>query len=220
MRVLDDARDTPVARRHDRGVAPDEKRAARLQRAMVGALERDAREAHADDDVVADADAAVAGDLVILGHTLAQHVDHIRAIRDRGDLPDADPLDLGVEQLLERVEVARDERAVPPQEQIDRRLAQAASVPSGTSTRACSISTGSCVAQTIAVPVVAASSAKSAPTARALASSRRAVGSSASRSSGRVASARATATRWRSPIDSRSTPCCASSSRPTAPTAP
>src|SRR5439155_15983876 len=63
--------------------------------------------------------------------------------------------------------------------------------PSASSASACSTSTGSCVAQTIAAPVERASSAKSAPTARAFASSSRAVGSSASSRTGRAARARA-----------------------------
>ena len=71
MRVLDDTRDAPVAGRHDRGIPPDEKRAARLQRTVVGRVELDPREAHADDDVGPDAYAAVDGDLVLLGDAVA-----------------------------------------------------------------------------------------------------------------------------------------------------
>ena len=47
----------------------------------------------------------------------AQHVEHVGTVGDRSDLADADPLDLGVEHALERVEVARDERAIPAQEE-------------------------------------------------------------------------------------------------------
>src|SRR4029077_13931215 len=169
MRVLDDPRHVAIAGRHDCGVATDEKRAARLQRAFVGRIDLDAREAHADDDVVSDADAPVDGDLILLRDAVPQHVEHIGAVGDGGYLADPDPLDLGVEHALEGIEIAGDERAVAPQEKIDGRLAHAARVPSGTSARACPISTGSCIAQTIAAPVVSASSAKSAPTARAFA---------------------------------------------------
>src|SRR5207244_881228 len=56
----------------------------------------------------------------------------------------------------------------------------------------------------------------SSATASAFAWSRREVGSSASRSAGRGASARAIATRARSPLDRRLTRCSARSARPTA----
>src|SRR6266511_3609082 len=52
--------------------------------------------------------------------------------------------------------------------------------------------------------------------ARAMASSRRAVGSSASRGFGRAAIVRGSATRWRSPVDRRDTRSSTSSPRPTA----
>src|SRR6266540_1671645 len=214
VRVLLDARDVAVTRRHDRGVAPDEVVAARLERALVGGVRLHAREPHADDDALADADAAVDGHVVILGNAVAEDVEHVGAIRNRSDLPHADPLDLGIQHSLDRIEITGHECAVAAQEEVDGGLTHSASVPRGTSNCACPISTGSCVAQTIAVPVVAASSAKSRPTARAFASSSRAVGSSASRSLGRAASARATATRWRSPIERRETRCCTSSSSP------
>src|SRR2546429_401728 len=56
MRVLLDACHMAVTRRHDRGIAPDEVIAARLKRTLVGGVRLYAREPHADDDALADAD--------------------------------------------------------------------------------------------------------------------------------------------------------------------
>src|SRR5581483_3724717 len=215
MRMLLDAGDPSVARRHDRGVAAYEVEAARLQRALVGLVRLDTREAHADDDTVADTDAAIDSDVVALGEPLAQDHEDVVAVERTLRLP-ADPFHLRVEHVGDRVEVAGYECAISTEHQVDGFLAHAARLASGNSTCACSMSTGSWVAHTTAVPVEAASSAKSAPTARAFASSRRAVGSSASRSDGRAASARAIATRCRSPIDRRATRWSASSPSPTA----
>ena len=128
MRILDDARHVAVAHRHDRRVAADEERATRLQRPLVGRIELHTREPHADDDVLPHADAAVDGHLVLLRDAVAKHVEHVAAVGDGGDLADADPLDLGVEHPLDRLEVARDERPVPPQQQIDGRLAHPSSL--------------------------------------------------------------------------------------------
>ena len=123
----------------------------------------------------------------------------------------------GSSMLLERVEIAGDERPIAAQEKID--------LPPGSrcerterhlGARRARSARGRASRTRSRCPSSRASSAKSAPTARAFASSRRAVGSSASRSFGRAASARATATRCRSPIDRRETRCCASSSSPTA----
>src|SRR5207342_1249576 len=63
--------------------------------------------------------------------------------------------------------------------------------PSESSASACSIRSGSCVAQMTVAPVVRATSARSAPSASALAPSSRAVGSSATITRGRTATARA-----------------------------
>src|SRR5881396_3624624 len=62
--VFLDARDTPLTRRHDRGVAADEVVAPRLERTVVRGIRLDAGKAHADDDALTDADAAVDGDVV------------------------------------------------------------------------------------------------------------------------------------------------------------
>src|SRR5207247_8371741 len=102
--------------------ATDEKRAARLQRPLVGRVELDAREAHADDDVLPHADAAIDRDLIALGDAVAKHVEDVAAIGNRRDLADADPLHLRVEHPLDRVEVAGDDGAVAPEQEIDRRL--------------------------------------------------------------------------------------------------
>src|SRR5262249_11671201 len=71
----------------------------------------------------------------------------------------------------------------------------AADAPSSSFASASSITTASCVAQTTAVPCSWASRGSSSPTVRALDWSGRAVGPSASRSTGRAAIARAIATR-------------------------
>jgi hypothetical protein len=119
MRVLDDASDATLVHGHDRGIAADEEGTPRLQGAIVGRIELDAGEAHADNDVVSDSDAAVDGDLVVLRDTVAQHVEDIRSVGDRRDLADSDPLDLGIEHALERIEIAGDERSIPPEEKFN-----------------------------------------------------------------------------------------------------
>src|SRR5436190_17423726 len=137
VRILDDAGDTAVVHGHDRRIAADEERAAGLEWPLVARVELDSGEAHADDDVLADADAAVDGNLVLLGDPVAQDAEDVGAVGDPCGFPDADPLDLGVEHLFDRVQIAGDEGAVPPQQQVDPCLAHAASVPSGTSAAAC-----------------------------------------------------------------------------------
>ena len=97
-------------------------------------------------------------------------------------------------------------------------LGQSASRPaisrSTRSQRAASDS--SCVTITKAVPCSRASSSISANTPSAVPRSRLPVGSSASTQAGCVTSARAIATRWRSPPDSSAGRCCTRSPRPTA----
>ena len=77
----------------------------------------------------------------------------------------------------------------------------------------CSITSGSWVAQTTAAPVSRARRASRIATAIAFAPSSREVGSSASSTSGRVATARAIATRARSPCERRPTRWVARSDR-------
>src|SRR5207253_8486085 len=127
MRVLDDTRHASLVYRHDRGVAADEIRATRLERPLVPGISLHAGEAHADNYVVADAGAAVDRHRVVLREPVTQDVEHVAALSDRRHLAGADPFDLRIEHALDRVEIARDERAIPAQQQIDSRLAHARS---------------------------------------------------------------------------------------------
>ena len=85
---------------------------------------------------------------------------------------------------------------------------------SGSTRSACSITSGSWVAQTIVAPCSCAAAASMRPTTAALTWSSREVGSSTRSRSGSHASARAMATRWRSPAERRATRCSSRCSRP------
>ena len=222
MRVLLDADDASVARVHDRRVAAEQVGAAALQRPLVGRVGLDAREAHADEHPVAEPDGAVDDDVVALVDALREHVEDVVAADDNGLRLRARP-------------TPRRGRAAPGSSRGHRRRRRGSRAAAARHSPDSCASLGGDAESRDDLGIGAARSARvvrrdddggaglarelgeaGLPIARAFASSRRAVGSSASRSRGRAASARAIATRWRSPIESRPTRWPASSASPTA----
>ena len=87
------------------------------------------RGAEADDDLVADADAALELDAVLLAVALGDDAEHLGVVDERLR-PGVErvPLDVVVEQLGDRLEVAVDERAVSADDDFDRLQAHGVSV--------------------------------------------------------------------------------------------
>src|SRR5439155_10337810 len=84
-----------------------------LERALVLGVARFAGGAEANDDLVADPDAAIELDPVLLPIALGDDAEHLRVVNERvGPGVERVPLDLLVEELRDRVEVPVDERAV------------------------------------------------------------------------------------------------------------
>src|SRR5204863_5938796 len=79
------------------------------------------RGAEADDDLVADADAALELDPVLLAVALGDDAEHLGVVDERLRAGvERVPLDGVVEQLRDRVEVAVDERAIASNDDFDR----------------------------------------------------------------------------------------------------
>ncbi len=126
VRKLLDANDATVVDVNDARPAAEEIRAPALQRALVARIDFDPREAHAHDDAIRQAESPIDGDVVVLGDPLGEHFENAVAADEDGFLPDRHPLDVGVEHLRERLEIAGDERAVAAEEKLDARVTHAA----------------------------------------------------------------------------------------------
>ena len=126
MRELLDANDATVLHVDDAGPAAEEVRAPALQRPFVARIGLDAREAHAHDDAIRQAERAIDGDVVVLGHPLGEHSEDAFPADEDGVLPDRHPLDVGIEHLRERLEIACDECAIATEKKLDARVTHAA----------------------------------------------------------------------------------------------
>jgi uncharacterized protein len=117
--MLLDAHDSAVPHVHDGGPAAEEIRAPALQRPLVGRVELDAREAHADDDTIRQADRALDHDVVALGGAIRDHLeDTLTADDDRVRGARRDPLHVGIEHRFDRLEVTVDESVVAAKEKL------------------------------------------------------------------------------------------------------
>ena len=121
VRVVLHPDDAPVADRDDRGVALDAELPPRLERPRVVLVAGLLRGAEPDDDLVADADAALQLDPVLLAVPLRDDAERLGVVDERRR-PGAEriPLDVVVEQLGDRLEVAVDEGAVAADDDLHR----------------------------------------------------------------------------------------------------
>src|SRR5205823_291163 len=84
----------------------------------------DAGEAGADDDLVADADAPLQLDPVALLSPVGEHREHVGVVAaGPGVRLESDPLDVGVEQLGDGVEISGEEGAIALEDELDALLA-------------------------------------------------------------------------------------------------
>ena len=119
MRVLLDAHDPAVTHVDDCRPAAEEVRAATLQRPLVGRIELDPREAHADDHAVGEPDRAVDDDVVVLGGAIRDDLeDALATDDDRLRLAGRHPFHVRIQQRRHRVEVPVDERVVAAQQNL------------------------------------------------------------------------------------------------------
>ncbi len=116
----------PSSHVDDAGPTAEEVRAPALQRTLVGRVDLHAREPHADDDAIGQADGAIDDDVVLLRDPLGEHLEDAIAADEDRLLARSDPLDVRIEHLPERGEIAGDEGAVAAKEKLDARVTHAA----------------------------------------------------------------------------------------------
>src|SRR5690242_5485204 len=125
--MLLDPHDSAVAHVDDGSPTAQEVRATALQRPLVGGIELDPREAHADHHAVGETDGSVDHDVIVLGGAIGYDLEDAVAADDHSlGLAGAHPFDVRVEHRLDRVEISIDEGAVAAEEKLGALVAHTA----------------------------------------------------------------------------------------------